>query len=227
MKMVSAAEITGVVAFVTGFLSGFGHCTGMCGPIVVTFSFGHPSQRLRNKIFIHLLYNTGRITTYTSTGALLALSVSFININPGQGPLAVQNIIGVVAGIFMIVIGAGLLFNIGWVSWLESKNKAILTIGRGIAGERSFWKYYLLGILFGLLPCGMSYSFMAGAAATGNMIRGMSIMLLFGLGTLPSMLLVGITTSLISLKLRGLLYRLAGLGVIIMGMVFLSRIFLS
>ena len=225
MKMVNTTEITGVVAFVTGFLSGFGHCTGMCGPIAVTFSLGQPSHGLRNKILIHLLYNTGRITTYTSAGALLALSVSLININLGQRPMAVQNIIGIVAGIFMIAIGTGLLFNIGWISWLESKNKTILRIGGDIVQERSFWRYYLLGVLFGLLPCGMSYSFIAGAAATGNMIKGMSIMFLFGLGTLPSMLLVGVTTSLISLKLRGLLYRLAGLGVIIMGIIFLERIF--
>lgn len=214
-------ETAYMLAFTTGFLGGFGHCIGMCGPIVASYTLYDSSATFVDKFLTHIFYNTGRISTYIFIGALMGLTGSFINVT---GKISgIQNIAAVITGLIMILMGLNIFGVIGRTAWLEWHNNFILRTAKELLHERSVWKYYPLGALFGLLPCCLSYTALMASAGTGNLVRGMLLMLFFGLGTLPSLLLFGIAASYISARLRGAAYKTAGILVISMGIYFILK----
>ncbi|RJR20259.1 MAG: sulfite exporter TauE/SafE family protein [Nitrospiraceae bacterium] len=209
-----------LAAFTTGLIGGFGHCTGMCGPIVVSYTLQGTSSFL-DRILSGILYNTGRITTYMFTGALMGLAGSFVNV---AGKMAgFQNIVAIIAGLFMMFMGLGISGLTGNAAWTESRAGLISKAGMYIMMEKSRWRYFPLGALFGFIPCGLSYSIFIASAGTGDLLSGMLVSLLFGLGTLPSLLLVGAVAAYIRPALRGLLYKAAGWIIIATGTIFLVR----
>jgi sulfite exporter TauE/SafE len=210
-----------LAAFSTGLLGGFGHCIGMCGPIVASYAFHNSSAKLFSRFGSHILYNIGRITTYMFIGALMGLTGSFVNV---AGRLTgLQNVVAILAGLFMVLMGLSITGLFGTARWLEGHNNLIMKAARGLSYEKSLWRYFPLGALFGFLPCGLSYTVFIAAAGTGDLFSGMLLTGFFGLGTFPSLFLFGISASLISLKLRGLLYRIAGFIIIGMGIYFLAK----
>jgi sulfite exporter TauE/SafE len=210
-----------IVAFITGFLGGFGHCIGMCGPIVASCTFHDNSSSQTGGLLPHILYNTGRITTYMFVGALMGLTGSFVNVAGGMSGL--QNIVALIAGLFMIVMGLNITGFIGTSSWFESHSSPMLKAGKELLYEKSVWRYLPLGALFGFLPCGLSYTAFIAAAGTGSLLSGMLLLLFFGLGTAPALLLFGVAASYITTKVRGVLYKSAGVIVVVMGGLFLYR----
>ena len=215
-------EVSYMLAFTTGLLGGFGHCIGMCGPIVASYSlYGEALPGIISKLVPHLLYNTGRVTTYMFIGALAGLAGSFFNVAGKMSGF--QNAMPIVAGSFMVVMGLNIVGIVGKPDWLESKGGRIQRVGQMLAGEKTIWKFFPLGALFGFLPCGFSYTAFTAAAGTGGLMQGMFLMFCFGVGTVPSLLLFGTAASLISSKTRGIIYRLAGITVIIMGVLFIYR----
>jgi uncharacterized protein len=211
-----------MLAFTTGLLGGMGHCIGMCGPIVASYAF-HGSSPADNRpvmqnIIPHLAYNAGRITTYMFAGAVMGLTGSFINNISGF-----RNIVTIAAGLMMILMGTSISGFFGGTDWLERHNSYILRVGRKLLQGKSLWRYYPLGLLLGFLPCGFSYAAFVAAAGTGSLFSGLTLMLLFGLGTLPSLLLFGFAASSISSRLRGILYKAAGVIVIVMGCLFILK----
>jgi sulfite exporter TauE/SafE len=211
-----------IAAFTTGFLGGMGHCIGMCGPIVSSYTLSdRSSANIVSRFLTHIFYNTGRIMTYMFVGALMGLTGSFINT---AGSISgFQNIVSVIAGLIIILMGLNISGIIGKGTWLEGHNNFVIRAGREFLHEHSLWRYYPLGALLGFLPCGLSYSAFMAAAGTGSLLSGMFLMLFFGLGTLPALLIFGLAASYISIKLRGLLYRTAGVIVIITGIYFLLK----
>ena len=99
----SSIETLYVVFFTTGFTVGFGHCTGMCGPIIVSMSLN-----LRTKyIWVpNLLYHTGRITTYAVLGGILGVTGSFARMTAGIAGL--QKGVMIFAGLMVIIMGLGM-----------------------------------------------------------------------------------------------------------------------
>jgi hypothetical protein len=97
-----------VLALSTGLLGGFGHCIGMCGPLVASYALSHrpeSAQPFSRTLAPHLFYNAGRIATYAAIGAAMGLSGSFLNV---AGSFAgVQNCVALLAGVFMIIMGLG------------------------------------------------------------------------------------------------------------------------
>ena len=209
-----------IFAFSTGFLGGMGHCIGMCGPLVATFAFHSASSagNIKQHLLPHLLYNAGRITTYMFAGAVMGAAGFYINNVSG-----LQNIVAIAAGVIMILMGIGISGVFGGMTWMEKHNNLILRGGKRLLKGESLLRYYPLGLLFGFLPCGLSYTAFTAAAGTGSLFSGMALMLSFGLGTLPALLLFGFAASSISSRLRGLLYRSAGVIVIVMGILFIYR----
>lgn len=209
-----------LAAFMTGLVGGFGHCIGMCGPIVASYTLQGASP-VFGRLFSGILYNAGRITTYMFIGALMGLSGSFVNV---AGKMAgFQNTVAVVAGLFMVFMGLSITGIVGKTSWLEGRSGIIFRAGAYILTEKSRWRYFPLGALFGFIPCGLSYSVFIASAGTGDFLSGMLVSLLFGIGTVPSLLLVGAAAAYMGEKLRGLLYKAAGGIVIITGILFLMR----
>jgi len=180
-------------AFVVGLLGGV-HCVGMCGGIVGALSFGLPAER---NLPILLAYNVGRISSYTLAGALMgALGFYFSGLLPVQ---TAQKALLSLAGLFLILMG---LYLAGWWNVLSRVERAggalwrrIEPLGRGLLPVRSVRHGLLLGLLWGWLPCGLVYSALVWTVSSGGALDGALLMLAFGLGTLPNLLLMGVAAA--------------------------------
>lgn len=184
-------ELGVISAFVVGILGGV-HCVGMCGGIVGALSLGMPAAG-GTRWSIQLAYNLGRIASYTLAG-LIAGGLGYFF----SGMLAVQQaqqVLLVVAGIFMILLG---LYLGGWWNLLSRVEQAggwfwrrLEPLGRGLLPVRNVRHALLLGGLWGWLPCGLVYSVLIWSVSAGGALEGAALMLAFGLGTLPNLLLMG------------------------------------
>jgi sulfite exporter TauE/SafE len=180
-------------AFVVGLLGGV-HCVGMCGGIVGALSFGLPGDR---NLPILLAYNFGRISSYTVAGALMgALGFYFSGLLPVQ---AAQRVLLSFAGLFLVLMG---LYLAGWWNALSRIERAggvlwrrIEPLGRGLLPVRTVRQGLLLGLLWGWLPCGLVYSALVWTVSAGGALEGAMLMLAFGLGTLPNLLLMGVAAA--------------------------------
>ena len=212
-------------AFLVGLLGGT-HCIGMCGGIVGALSSGlslDVQTSRRRLVVAQLAYNTGRISSYTVAGILLGLFGQQLG---ESGVLQGFPVGRIVAGVIMILFGVYLA---GWwhsLLFLERAGahlwKYIEPLGRRLIPVRGAGQAYLLGLVWGWLPCGMVYAVLALALASGSARGGGSIMLAFGLGTLPVMLTVGLAFNTLKQVVHDPRIRLvAGLLVILMGVMML------
>lgn len=215
-------------AFVVGLLGGV-HCLGMCGGIVGALTLGQPGPRASAPGFwmLQLGYNLGRLTSYMLAGALaggLGLLLA------SAGPLGeAQKLLSVVAGLFMIVLG---LYLAGWWNGLSKVERAggtlwrrIEPLGRRLLPVRSPGHAFLLGMVWGWLPCGLVYSTLIWALSAGGVLSGALLMGAFGLGTLPNLLLMGAAAGWLAGWLRKpAVRRLAGALVILFGLMMLFQL---
>jgi sulfite exporter TauE/SafE len=187
------SEVNLISAFVVGLLGGV-HCIGMCGGIVGALSLGLAPDR---NLPILLAYNAGRIGSYTLAGALMgALGFYFSGLLPVQ---AAQRVLLTFAGVFLVLMG---LYLAGWSNVLARVERAggilwrrLEPLGRGLLPVRSVRNGFLLGLLWGWLPCGLVYSALVWTVSSGGALQGASLMLAFGLGTLPNLLLMGVAAA--------------------------------
>ncbi len=211
------------IALATGFLGGFGHCVAMCGPLVAAMGLSAPPGiPARRALVPQLAYHLGRITTYGTVGAVMGLAGSFVNV---AGRMAgAQDLVAILAGGLLIALGLGAAAQSLWVRGLEGRLAGrVLAAVRRIAGHEAPARAYPLGLVLGLLPCGLSYSAFAGAAATGSPVRGLALALAFGAGTLPALLVAGAVVGAIPARMRGLVQRAGGLLVALLGALFVLR----
>ena len=225
-------ETSYVAAFLVGLLGGV-HCVGMCGGIVGALSFGLSEdirQQPRRMLPYLLAYNLARISSYTVAGALLggisALALQLVAINQLQQALLVF------AGIFMILLG---LYVGGWWPILLRLEQAggviwrrIEPLGRRFLPVRSVWHAFLLGLIWGWLPCGLVYSVLIWAMASGGPLEGGLLLLSFGLGTLPNLLAMGLFAATLSRWVRYAWVRwTAGGAIIILGLLEIVHVWSS
>jgi uncharacterized protein len=218
-----------VVIFAAGFAGSF-HCIGMCGGFAC--ALGRDPQGQAATLLRHLLYNTGRLTTYCFLGALAGALGQAICTSQGMtvpllsGPLdSGQRILAIVAGLLMI--GMALQF-FGLMRGLHG-----LSIGFGAstlaASLRSLLKApghaaaLAFGLFNGFLPCPLVYAFAAQAASTAAMVPGILTMFAFGLGTFPAMLLMGGVGRILAPAWRQRGVWLAGTCILLLGLVTLGR----
>jgi hypothetical protein len=200
----------------TAFL-GSGHCIGMCGPIVATLSLS--SQAKRKGFVFHLFYNTGRLTTYCIIGIIAGWLGSLLNTTEIFS--MVSHFILLLTDFFIIAIGlttAGVFAKIS-IMRLEFPG-AIQAMTRSVARLQKLpvaLSAFPIGMIMGFLPCGFLYAIALGAAGRGSPVEGGLIMLVFGLGTLPSLFLFGSTVHWLTTKARREMLRWAGLMVVGMG----------
>ncbi|HEB02525.1 MAG TPA: sulfite exporter TauE/SafE family protein [Nitrospirae bacterium] len=212
------------LAFMTGLLGGFGHCIGMCGPIVASYSF----RGAGGSYYIpHLLYNAGRITTYGIIGALMGMGGAAISAVPGL-PFA-RFFVMMTVGAIMVLLGLPVVFGRNTATGIDEGGGVFIKAGKTVLETDSAFKYYPLGLALGFLPCGMSYSIFFGAAALGSAtfgsgaLEGGAFAMSFALGTVPALFLFGMVASYIGSHLRGLLFRSGGIVVVFMGLRFLLK----
>jgi sulfite exporter TauE/SafE len=219
--------------FLSGLLGGFGHCAGMCGPVVAAFSLCLGEKR---RLRPHLLYNAGRITTYALAGGAAGLAGSFLEIASGLGPLQKA----VTAGGGLLVVFLGLWFG-GWLPLPRpdpgsgepsSLFRRLTDFAREAGTDGAF---YPLGLILGFLPCGLVYAALLAAARTGmdagdpagGFLRGFLAMALFGAGTVPPLLLVGKVAGLLGTRMKKGLQRASAAAIVLAGVVLAARAFLS
>lgn len=221
----SAAEVTYISAFLIGLLGGV-HCVAMCGGIVGALSFGVSPENGRAPWSYLLAYNVARISSYTLAGALMGgiswLAGRWFEVHLWQQGLQF------VAGLFMLALG---LYIAGWWRGLAKVEQAggwfwrrIEPLGRHLLPVHSVSQAFVLGLLWGWLPCGLVYSVLIWAIASGSPIEGSGLLLSFGLGTLPNLLAMGaFALALRRLVQRTWLRRLAGGLIIGFGLLSLWR----
>lgn len=206
------------------FLGAFGHCIGMCGGIVIAYSTTKIDNTWSNLMqgIAHLSYSFGRITTYVMLGAIFG-SIGGVAQFSGYATAALT----IVAGVFMILAGLSLLGKLAFLTQLEhsfSKSKWYQEVFRHVLKSKSLYSFYILGLLNGLLPCGLVYFFAVTAASTGSPLWGALVMFIFGLSTIPALFGLGFFTQLLSnSSLRKNMMNLASIIVILFGVYTIYR----
>jgi len=211
-----------ILMFGSGFLGGFGHCIGMCGPLVASYALhAQSTDGRRTAVLPHILYNTGRITTYSFVGAFMGFTGSFVN--AAAGIAGIQDFAAITAGIIMIIMGLGVLGVLKGMNFIERHSGTVIRAVKAVLESESSWRYYPFGILMGFLPCGLSYSAFIAAAGASDLLQGMALSVCFGLGTVPALLLFGIAVKRISVRFRERMYKAGGIMITLMGLYFIWR----
>jgi len=225
----SSTEVVFLTFFSSGFMVGFGHCVGMCGPIAVSLSF---SLREGKVVIPHLLYHTGRLTTYALLGAVVGLTGSFTGV--ASRIVGIQKGVMILAGILIMVMGLGM---VGWIPFGRFFTDSFRPMGlfsrafRRLNAAPSRGVCYPAGLVLGLLPCGPVYTALVAAARAGmesgeplqGMFTGLWLMMAFGLGTVPALFLLGRIASLGWLAKREVIYRLSSMLMIALGVYFIVK----
>ncbi|MDH5359816.1 MAG: sulfite exporter TauE/SafE family protein [Gammaproteobacteria bacterium] len=217
-------------AFIMGFFGGT-HCVGMCGGIVGALSFGLAEEKRDDwwASFPYILvYNLGRMSSYALAGAivggisLLALDLTSID-QLKQG-------LKLLAGGFMLVLG---LYLGGWWHGLlrveqmgQGLWKHLQPIGQRFMPVRTLRQALILGMVWGWLPCGLVYSALILALTATSIEQGALIMLSFGLGTLPTVMAMGLLASLFtSIVRQPWVRKLSGAMVFLFGLYMLWQVY--
>ncbi|MDD5391059.1 MAG: sulfite exporter TauE/SafE family protein [Gallionellaceae bacterium] len=209
-------EISFLAVFLTGLLGG-AHCVGMCGGIVAAISLQPGGKQ---PFTFHLAYSAGRIASYSAAGALAGLigSAAFLSdtLYPAQqGLYFLAQVVLILLGLYLAGLNQSVLVleRVGGVVW-----RRVQPLLARVMPIRSLPQALAAGALWGWLPCGLVYSVLVSALASGGAGQGATLLLLFGLGTLPNLLLMGwAADSLREWVRRVWVKRVAGLGVASMG----------
>lgn len=217
-----------------GFLGSFGHCVGMCGPITAAFALSQSaeSRDWRSQLWFHTLLNLGRILSYVLVGTGIGAlgSVLFAGGQmAGVGSL-LRRAVAIFTGSLLIWFGLtqarpGLLPTIPLLNPMQqqSLHEGLNQRMQQLSKHPHRWTPALLGLLWGLIPCGFLYAAQLRAAETQHWVGGGVTMLAFGLGTLPAMLGVGVSMAWLSRDRRSQLFRLGGWVTVIIGSLILFR----
>ncbi|MFM7425936.1 MAG: sulfite exporter TauE/SafE family protein [Elainella sp.] len=225
-----------------GFLGSFGHCASMCGPLVAAFALSAEpvdqpqplflTRSSLNLLVFHGLLNLGRIFSYAATGAAIG-AIGSVLIAGGQlaGVGSVlRQLITLLTGLLLIWLGL-VQIRPQWLPKLPILHP-LLQAGLHqrlsqrmvqLSMQRHWWTPFWLGAIWGLIPCGFLYTAQIKAAETGSLWLGAGTMLAFGLGTLPTLFGVGVSTTLLSADRRSQLFRLGGWVTLTVGVLTLLR----
>lgn len=204
-------------AFIVG-LVGSAHCAGMCGPIALALPLR--SDNWVSRVSGGLIYNLGRIITYMILGSVFGI------LGKGLHMAGFQLWASIIIGILMIsMVVIPLIFR-----QMPSLNNVFEGYSaRMLGGFKSLFRkgttgsLFGIGLLNGLLPCGLVYVAVAGAINTGDVVSAMMYMALFGMGTIPVMLMVSLAGSMISIKWRIFINKLSPYVIVLLGVLFILR----
>lgn len=207
-----------LVGFVTlGLLGGFGHCVGMCSPFVLFVSRRYVATESGRAAALaaQLWYAGGRLTTYALLGAAAGALGGVVEL--AGSLLGLQRAAEVVAGALLVLWA---LVALSELAPRLARGGALLSrVVSRLAGKVPGHPY-LLGLLLGLLPCGLLYSAVIAAVGRGGALQGALALALFGVGTVPALLGLSLADELLARR-RVLLNRLAQLFLLAMGLWFL------
>lgn len=207
-----------VYAALTIGLIGSLHCIGMCGPIAVALPLGNKGWGYR--VFGGVTYNFGRIISYAFLGAIFGLLGQGIEMAGLQKWASIFIGAGMVLAVLFPALFKGKLkveqLFFGYAGKMIGKFRKLFTIS-------SIPSLFLIGILNGLLPCGLVYVAIAGAINTNSFYDGIFFMIIFGLGTLPVMLAIPLLGNMIGQKVRKKFSGILNIFIVILGILFILR----
>lgn len=201
-------------AFLLGLLGSF-HCVGMCGPIALAVS-GHKTSR---HIYHKVLYNLGRSITY----ALLGLIVGLLGFSLALA--GVQQWFSIAMGVLILIIAFSykksdqilhVPFLSGMVNWIKRTLSKFLKAGGS-------WAFFATGLANGLLPCGMVYMALVAALALQSPALGATYMFFFGIGTIPLLLALMLSGTMLSIKFRQKVQKMIPYVGVLLGILFILR----
>jgi uncharacterized protein len=221
-------ETIDIFSMFTLGLLGQGHCIGMCGPLIIAF----PGRT--GRFTPHLSYHAGRIATYCVAGGIMAAigkSLPQIAAATSSDPQIwlMRGKIGfaLIAGMFLVLFGSSRIGLIGEPAWMAAATPGRIPGYRHIVQaamqDSNVTAMAVLGLLLGLLPCGLSYGAFAMALQAESIVKGMLLTGAFGLGTLPGLLLLGTGIGVIIRRFQRQSDFLSGLLMLGMGIVLVFR----
>ena len=208
-----------LLMFLMGFMGSL-HCVGMCGGLVSAVSM----SAKQTWWFGLLVYQCGRLTSYAAFGLVLGfIGLAF---NDFGGDL-IQRLIGMLAGLLMLIFALNLA---GWLPdpaqrlsiWVTHK-VGLMKLVASLAKHARLRGWYALGLVNGLLPCGLVYAALAMSTTTGDAITASLMMISFGLGTIPAMMFVPVIIQKMSPVLRLNTLRVAALLMMFLGLMTIFR----
>ncbi len=203
-------------AFLLG-LAGSLHCVGMCGPLTLALPI---ARSTRNTMWaIGSIFHLGRILTYVLLGVIFGLLGQVIEV------AGFQKYFSIFGGILILLL---VFFSYHWkILWLENINLQLQNsikngINRILRHNRK-GGYFLIGMLNGLIPCGLVYTAIALAVASSAPILGMASMFFFGLGTVPLLFALILFQQVIHPNFRNYLNKFSPVAIGIFGLLLLMR----
>lgn len=201
-----------ITAFILGF-AGSMHCLGMCGPIVLAL----PDMNASPKILFYIgriFYNFGRVITYVILGFVFGALGQVISLAGFQSALSIVLGVLVIASLFFPLSKSTDFFtnNTLWRS----------TLGK-LFRKKSYSALTGIGLLNGFLPCGLVYTALAGASASGDILYGGIFMLMFGLGTIPALMILSLFGKQTTVNWQGLIKRALPAMALILGSLLILR----
>ena len=191
------------------------HCIAMCGGIAVSQGIGSGGKTGNMKP--SLMYNAGRVVSYTLVGAA-AGAIGQVLTPSGQ----LKGAVAIMAGMLMVLMGMRMLGVISLPDFLRGGISNFMPRGTGILKKSPFTPFYV-GLANGLMPCGPLQTMQIYALGTGSVLKGAMAMFLFSLGTVPLMLGFGAITSAIGKGLGKKVAKLSGVMVIALGLTMAGR----
>lgn len=224
--MLADSQMSYGMLFIVGLLTSV-HCIAMCGGIhlsqcIPSRNAENTSSSRINVIMPSVLYNAGRVVSYTAVGFVLGGAGMILTGGSGSGmPLLLQGILKITAGLFMVIMGINMLGIFPALRKLQIRfpRKSVIKINQKKNGKRPF----VVGQLNGLMPCGPMQSMQIIALGSGNPISGALAMLMFSLGTVPLMLGLGSLVSALGKKYTKLVMQTGAILVVVLGLAMLSQ----
>lgn len=197
-----------------GFFSG-GHCLGMCGPLVLALPVDE--RRVWISVFYRVVYNLGRIFTYATLGGVAGLVAVLFSLQLLQARVAQA------AGLLLITVAVLQLLPHFRLAFFSRAHAALARLVAPLLRGAGNGRFFLLGMLNGLLPCGMVAAALSVSIAAENWLSGVGYMLVFGAGTFPLMLLASVFGIYASARVRQVMAWLGPLYAIALGVLLLLR----
>lgn len=207
------------ILFAVGLLTSF-HCIAMCGGInmsqCVSYKFNNDNDGKLSRLKPSLLYNTGRVISYTVIGGIAGVLGSAVSFSG-----AAKGVVAIISGLFMVTVGLNMLNIFPWLRKLNPRMPKIF--GDKIHKNNGRYGPFYVGLLNGLMPCGPLQAMQIYALGTGSFAAGALSMFMFSMGTVPLMFGFGAVSSMLSRKFTHKMMKVSALLVIVLGVVMANR----
>jgi sulfite exporter TauE/SafE len=205
------------ILFVVGVLTSL-HCIAMCGGINLSQCISYKTENDNSKFSKFkpsLMYNTGRVISYTIIGGVVGAIGSAVSFSG-----SVKGIVAIISGVFMMIMGLNTLNIFPWLRKINPRMPKIFT--NKIHNGSNKGPFYV-GLLNGLMPCGPLQAMQLYALGTGSFTAGSISMFLFSLGTVPLMFGFGAISTLLSKKFTYKMMKVSAILVMVLGIIMMNR----